>query len=75
MVTQKGQANSIKIVSKSWFCNFLDNYKTFPVKNCHKINENYLFEFSFHFMTVMHYFLSASINMFWRKPNFFQVLE
>lgn len=38
MVTQKEQANSIKTVSKSCFCNFLGNDKTFPVKN-HKINE------------------------------------
>lgn len=72
MATQKGQANSIKTVSKSWFCNFFENDKTFPVKNHHKINENYVSEFSFIFMTALGCIIFGCLSMFWRKPNFFK---
>lgn len=52
MVSQKGQANSIKTVSKSCFCNFFEEGKTFSVKNHYKINENHVFDLSFIFMTL-----------------------
>lgn len=53
MVSQKGQANSIKTVSKSSFCNFLEEGKTFSVKNDYKINENGVFNFSFIFIMTL----------------------
>lgn len=76
MVTQKGQANSIKTASKSWFCKFLENDKTFPVKNHHKINENYVSEYSFIFMTALGCIIFGCLNKYvLEKMKFFQVLE